>query len=231
MYVERNSHPYLSRCNIAGAEQHRFLAKTNSLSFAGYVGEESGLDFVWGRWDLGPQDRLYAAPDRNAYRIEILEPDGSLVRVIERDYESYTRTAEDRQLAMRYVKAVFQNYPRPPQEYTILDTDADIAGLRVTGSGEVWVTTSRSARDLPDGVGIIYDVFNPEGEYVRQAAVHGSFDPDRDLLRFLGEDRFMVVIGAGEGYLNSMGVGSDEGEETEEAEDVPLIEAIYYEIR
>jgi hypothetical protein len=218
---------YMSLCDASGVEKHRFFSKEHPINYAEHIGDEMGLDFVWARWDLGPDGRLYAAPHRDRYQIQILDPDGTLVRVIEREYESYSRTGDEKELVRRYVEAIHRNHPVPPIECRVEDTEPDIAGLRAAPNGELWVTTSRGTRNLPEGIGLLIDVFEPEGRFVRQVAVHGEFDPDRDLLRFLGEDRFLVVIGAGEGYLNSMGVGSGEDGE---AEEIPPIEVICYEI-
>ena len=91
----------------------------------------------------------------------------------------------------------------------------------------MWVSTSRGTRELPEGMALLYDVFDASGNFVRQAAIFADFDPDRDLFRFLGQDRCVVVMGAGEGFLNSMGASSDADGEAAEA---PIIEAIVYEI-
>ena len=46
----------------------------------------------------------------------------------------------------------------------------------------------------------------------------------RDTLQMVGSNRFLVIVGAGAGYLNMMGV-SAEGTEQEEA---PVTEVICY---
>lgn len=215
---------YLSVCNAEGVEQHRFYEKESTIDYANYIAEERANDFVWSRWDLGPDGLLYAAPDRDAYAIEVHAPDGRLLRVIEREFTSYVRSPEERELARRYVEAVGRNHPVPPNACHALETDADISGLFVSPSGELWVTHSRSGRDLPAGAAARMDVFDSEGRYVRQVVLYGDFDSDRDTLQMVGANRFVVVVGAGAGYLNMMGV-SAEGTDQEEA---PVTEVICY---
>ena len=215
---------YLSACNPAGVEQHRFFEKECTINYADFTAEESAIDFVWARWDLGPDGLLYAAPDRNEYAIQVLSPDGELLRVIEREFESYKRSSEERELARRYVEAYARNHPVPPNQCNALELDADIGGLFVSPTGELWVTHSRSGRDLPEGAAARMDVFDREGRFIRQAVLFGDYDPMRDTLQMVGSNRFLVIVGAGAGYLNMMGV-SAEGTEQEEA---PVTEVICY---
>ncbi len=219
---------YMSFCDLQGVEQHRCYTKSSPIDYTDFIGDEMALDFAWSRWAMGPEGHLYVAPDRYAYRIEVQTPDSDLVRVIERDYGTYTRTEEEKALARRYIEAVYNNYPVPPHTLKIEDREADILGLYVTDDGELWVSSSRGTRDLPEGVAILYDVFDKQGHYVRQAALHGDFDPDRDLIRILSKDRLLVVVGAGEGWLNQMGVGEEESGDTSPAADVPPVEAVLY---
>ncbi len=213
--------------------EQRCFSKESVLDYANLVGDELALDFAWSRWALGPDGHLFVAPERNAYRIHELDPTGKLVGVIERAYEPYKRSASDKALAQRYVEAVYRNYQPPPTTFKVEDLEADLTALFISAKGELWTLPSRGTRGLPEGVAVLYDVFDREGQFVRQAAVHGDIDPDRDLVRILRDDRLLVVVGAGEGYLNSMGVGSgqegqaDAGTASTEA---PLIEAVLYAI-
>ncbi len=218
---------YLSSCSSEGEMIHQFYSKEHALDYSGYTATEIGLDFAWVRFDISPSGELYAAPERNEYKIEIHQSDGTLSKIISRDYSPYVRTGEDTELARRFIEAVHNNHPVPPQAFDIEKTDADIADLQVMPNGELWIRSSKGMRNLPDGVGSIYDVFNTDGVFDRQVALHGDFDPERDLVRMIGQDRFVVVLSAGASYLNSMGVSGD-GESEEEAQ---LIEVICYELR
>jgi hypothetical protein len=228
---------YLSFCNPQGSELHRCFSKDTSIDFANFVSSELDLDFAWSRWALGPDGNLYAAPERNGYRIHVIDPTGKLLRVIEREYEPYRRSSEDMQLAQRYVEAVGRNYPVPPKSCKVEELDSDINGLFVSSQGELWVMPGRGMRNLPKGIGVQYDVFDRDGQFVRQAAVRGTFNADRDLVRVLRDDRILVVLGAAEGYLNSMGVGEGEGEGAGGTSagtaptETPVIEAILYAVQ
>jgi len=227
---------YLSFCTPEARELHRCFSKESAINFANFEGSELELDFAWSRWALGPDGNLYAAPERNGYRIHVIDPAGRLLRVIERQYEPYRRSAQDMALARRFVEAVYRNYPVPASSCKIEELDADISAIHVTEQGEVWVTPGRGMRDLPAGIALQVDVFDREGQFVRQVALRGAFDADRDLVRLLRDDRLLVVVGAGEGYLNSMGVGESAGSErpdegTSPATEVPPIEAVLYALR
>ncbi|MFC1572106.1 hypothetical protein ACFL6M_00760 [Candidatus Eisenbacteria bacterium] len=176
---------YLSQCDDQGLEKHRHFSKDYTINYADFVADEIGIDFVWSRWDLGPDGFLYAAPHRNRYEIQVLDEAGKLLRVITREYTSYKRSADEKEQARLFVEAYNRNHPTPPRQCNVEDLEADITGLRVEDSGEIWVSTSRSFRDLPEGVALLFDVFDSKGEFVRQTAVHGDFDPTRDLVQFL----------------------------------------------
>ncbi len=218
---------YLSNCDSDGKELHRFYTKTSVIDYSGYIGSELSLDFVWARWSVSSDGLLYAAPERNNYKIDVRQPDGTLVRVIEREYKNYKRNADEMELVRRFVEAVHKNHPVQPTSYQVEEIDSDISSLRVNPNGELWVSTSQGTRNQPEGVCATYDVFTKEGVFDRQVSLFGDFEPNQDLIQFLGKDRCLVIVGAGEGYLSSMGVaGGEEGEE-----EVPLIEAICYQIK
>jgi hypothetical protein len=218
---------YLSSCDVTGKELNRFYAKASTIDYSGYNGDELALDFAWSRWDIGPDGSLYCAPDRNSYRVEVHNPDGTLVRVIERAYESYERNDKDTELVGRFVEAVYNNYPVKPLAYNIEKLDADITSMRVNPNGELWIMNSHGGRNQADGIAVSYDIFDKEGNFDRQVSLVGDFDPNRDLIQFIGKDKCLVVVGAGEGYLNSMGVAGGDGGE----EEAPLIEAICYQLK
>ena len=68
-------------------------------------------------------------------------------------------------------------------------------GLRVHPDGTIWVMTTRGTRDREPGVMATFDVFSPEGEFVRQMVVHGEGDPRHDGVFLLANDRAVIVKG------------------------------------
>jgi hypothetical protein len=205
---------FLSSCDETGSEKHRYFAKGYAINYADFVLDEAKMDFVWGRVDLAPDGRIYAAPVRNAYEIHVLAADGAVERIIERDYESLKRGPEQRESARRTLEAVGNNYPVKPREITIEDTDPDVSALHVLDDGTLWVRTSRADFDGPDGTLTTYDVFDPAGRFIEQVALAGPGDAREDAIYLLSRDRAVVVTGALDAYQTMQGASSreDEGE-------------------
>jgi hypothetical protein len=217
---------FLSRCDENGAEQHSYVKKENSINYSDFVLTEEDMDFVYGRFDLGPDGKVYVAPDRNRYAINVHRQSGELERVIEREYVSWRRQEDDTRRARQTIEAIGRNYPVPPREITVLDTEPDVTSLRVTPEGMLWVTTSRGDREPPEGAMTVIDVFDAEGHFKSQKALMIPGDARKDALFFVGEDRAVVVTRALDAFLSRQGVStSDE----EEVEDVPM-EVICYEL-
>lgn len=219
---------YLSRCDEQGVELHRYLSKSYFINYGDFVLEEQGIDFVWsGRVTLGPDGRVYAAPERNRYAIHVYLPDGTLEHVIEREYKSRQRDEADKQQARLTLEAVGHNYPVPPRDVSVLEADADIQGLQVTADGELWVTSSRDVAELPDGMLSQFDVFDGQGHLLRKLQVRSAGDPLRDALYLLNASQAVVVTDALDAFRSMQGVsGGDDGDDGE----VAPIEIVCYEI-
>ena len=222
---------FVARCDESGKQQHRFYEKDYAISYADFVIDEGGIDFVGGRMDIGPDGLLYAAPDPHAYAIEVRGPDGTLLRVIEREYQSYTRSAAEKRVARDFTEAWGRIHPIPPRDVVVEDVDDDIAGLWVTDSGEIWVSTSQGANNIPDDVVARFDVFDGAGEFVRQVDLRGDVNLDADVLQPVSAQRFVALAGAGASYLNKMGVQSEGTEGTEASADEAIMEVVCYAVR
>jgi hypothetical protein len=201
---------FLSRCDAEGAEKQELLQKIHVIDYADFRLDEMEMDFVWNRVAVGPDERIYVAAERNAYAVEVLAPDGTSERVIRRDYEPAARTERQRENATRIIEAVGANYPPPLQGLTIEDSEATISGLFVTADNRLWVATSRSGLETPDGSWIVFDVFAPDGTYERQVALSGQHDPQQDAVYVLPDRRVVVVTGALDAWLNQQAVGAGE---------------------
>lgn len=211
-----------------GKEKSRYLEKSDKLDFNNLKIIEKDQYFAHFRhWDIGPDGRVYAAPHRNRYVIDVYKQDGSLDRVIEREYKSWKRTEkESKRISAAMERAVSQ----APFEIktSIEDTEPDIASLFVSTDGSLWVLSSRGVREQPDGIMLTYDVFDPSGHFVKQVAVACAGDGQEDGLIFTGEDRIVLVKGFIEALLSLQGARSADVDEEEEA--APM-EVVYYAIR
>jgi hypothetical protein len=138
---------------------------------------------------VDPDGRVYVAPERDAYRIEVYSPEGALERVIEREFTPWMRTAAD----SARVKCLFDGWVRDAPlmlTYDLEPTEPAILALEVDDQGRLWVRHSRSAHDPASPGRLAFDVFDPEGRFIRIIDV--ACDED-DGLHFLGNGRTAVV--------------------------------------
>ena len=105
----------------------------------------------------------------------------------------------------------------------ISSTDPCILRLEVRHDGDLWVLHSRSTREQPEGIFQPWDVFSPEGAFVRQVAVACAGNPRTDRLVFLDDQRAVLLEGFEAATLAIAG-GAAEGEEDE---DVAIAVAMY----
>lgn len=176
------------------------------------------------RWALDGEGKVYAAPSRNRYAVHVWNPDGSLNRVIEREYDPWKRNAEDTKLINALMDAGARQFPGEV-DTEIEDTEPDIANVRVADDGSVWVLTSRGTHDQPEGVMSTYDVFDSEGHFIKQVQMACEGDGMKDGMIFSGDDRVIVVIGLMDAVLALQGGSSPD---LEEGEEPPPMEVICY---
>ncbi|MGD8394146.1 MAG: hypothetical protein PVF43_01590 [Candidatus Eiseniibacteriota bacterium] len=212
---------FLAACDANGTETHRYLTKSYTIDYSAFTLDEGAMDFVYSRFDVGPDGSLYVAPERNRYAIQVMRPDGTLVRVIERDYTSQVRDDAERQEARLTVEAIGRNYPAPLQGITVEDTEPDLVGLRAMDDGSLWVQPTLGEDAMDDGVLTVLDVFDGEGHFREQLALRAPGDSDRDSIHILDTHRIVVVRGALDAFRSSQGVGGDAAG-GEAAESVPL---------
>jgi len=184
----------------------RYLEREYTWDFTNFKLIEEELYFVYPRrFAVAPDGRVAAAPHRDRYAIEVFDRDGTLARVIERDYESWQRTDADREI----IEAMFSGIRRQiPFEYEtrFSDTEPDITALHYAEDGSLWVSTSRGTRDNPDGIMETMDVFDAEGHFARQVAIPLDADPLNDaLILNAAADRLYLVTGMVDGLITLQG--------------------------
>lgn len=203
----------------------RYLERSVSWDFTNFVYDEAVNlpSFFWAN-AVGPDGRVYAAPDRDAYRINVYAVDGTLERVIEREYTPWQRTAEDRKWLNALFEGAFRNLPFE-YDLKLCETEADIRwmtrSLQVSDTGELWVLPSRGCHEQPAGVAATFDVFSPDGVFDRQVQVACEGDGDEDGVFLLGSDRVLVI----KGYVDAMATmfGGAVGSDDDEAEPMSLV--------
>ncbi len=209
----------------------RYLQTETLWDFSDFVFSET-IDTppFWWAMEIGPDGRIYTVADRDRYAISVYRPDGTLERVIERDFELWKRTPEERERArLLYESAV--GGMSIPYRIDIEAFEPAISywhrALRVDDDGMLWVVSSRGIREQPNGIMLTYDVFDPAGHFVKQVAVACEGDGFGDVLFFLGDDRIVQV----KGYMDALAAQFGRGTAfTAEGEEHMVPEVVYYRI-
>ena len=211
----------LDRCDLKGAITGTLVSFDRKLELANLVIDEKNFT-TWeqgGRWDIGPDGRVYIATGGPNYEITVFKPDGSKDRVIERAYDRYKRNATETD----EIRGIFEAFTRqaPNAKVAVNDYDPDISALYPRDDGSLWVLGSQGARKPPAGALGVFDVFDDQGRFVRQVTLKGQGNPRRDGYFFVG-DRLYVVTGWLDALMAMQGGGEAQDDKTE-AEPMELI--------
>jgi hypothetical protein len=171
-----------------GAETVRYYEEKHRFEEAVYEEKSRAL---LGRWAAGKDGTLYVASSFYDYEIHVFKPSGDIDRIVERDYEHRKRTKAEKQLVYDWAN-VNPNALLPGTRFEIEDYDKDIMTLYCRDDGTCWVLTSRGFYDRPEGSLGVFDVFDRDGRFVKQATLMGEGDPFRDRYYFFG-DRLYVL--------------------------------------
>lgn len=211
---------FLSSFDMSGTEKVKYLEKAVHWDFKNLKITEEQQHFVhFRRWTMGPDGRIYAAPHRNRYAIEVFSPEGKKERVIEREYASLKRTEKD--LARVNAIADSQKKQIPvPVDIQLCDTEPDIGRLHIADDGSLWVQTSQGDRNQPAGIMTTFDVFDPAGVFVKQVQVKCPGNGEKDGLILGRNGRVICVKGFLEAAMSLQGGGATDeaGEEPEPME-------------
>ncbi|MFH2053254.1 MAG: hypothetical protein ABIK96_12365 [bacterium] len=222
---------FLERIGDDGLMKNRYASNDTKYDFTDFVfSEREHIPTFWWCFDVAPDGRVYAAPDRDAYRIEEFAPDGSLVRVVERDCEPLARTEAEFRRMEGMVKSALAGMRFQP---TIRVEHGEAAfaymhrALQLHPDGSLWVLSSRGVRKGEPGVMAVFDVFDREGRFARQVALRAPHEGQRVGIFLSGRDRILVVKGFFESLAAQFGNGATFSGDDEEVE-VP--EVICYEM-
>jgi len=205
---------FLSSFADDGSVAATYVQKDNSMNFGAMTLDERAVDFPWARFDVDPTGRVVVAPSRDDYRIEVRDPDGTIALSFDRALEIWDRTEADDSRIMQVMEAQGRNYPMPPQ-ITVESTEPALYSLQVLDDGTIWTVTNRSLRTRDEGVAVEWDVFSPEGAYLRRVRLHGEADGMNDLVRVMAPDRVVIVKNFWGAMASSRGVESDVEDDAE----------------
>jgi len=206
---------YLASVNAEGGETARYCQDTRTIVMAKAVLDDMAWDTFDRRWLVGRDGRVYACTTYPDYRVHVWNQDGSLDRVIEREYTHRKRTAEEKRIVTEMMTLFSAQIPNC--EVRITDYTKDIETIYVRDDGSLWVLSAGGSRDQPEGSLGVFDVFDQEGRLIRQVTLMGEGDPLTDGYYFVG-DRLYVVTDQLQAVisLQSQGQSVDLGEEEPE---------------
>jgi len=206
---------YLVRCGEGTQIETEYLSRTTAaqLMVAGWI-EKDHYFPSHDRWDLDDHGHLLAATERNDYLVTVFAPDGTISRTFGRKFKPWKRTEAEKQ-EIRDSLTVIRDGQRVEVRVEVEDAAPAIAALYVRPDGEVWVLPSRGDQEQESGIMRTYDVFDPEGVFIRQVKVKCPGDPDEDRLILLDAHRAALVRGAVQARRNTF--GGSRGDEDEVA--------------
>ncbi len=187
--------------------------RTNELDYADFVLREAGSHCArQSLIALGPDGRVYAAGDRDDYRVSVYAPDGSLERIIEREFEITPRTKLEKK---RIEADIFDSVRNVNLEKKIVVSASEpvIEYLAVDARGRLWVLHQQSDTGLPEGAMVAFDVFDAAGVYDSRVVVFCDGDAENDHLRMLSDGRFALLkwsVGGSRVLEDDVEVGSPE---------------------
>ena len=102
-------------------------------------------------------------------------------------------------------------------------TEPDVGGLVFGTDGNLWVTSSRSGFDQPEGILITWDVFTPDGHFIKTVSAKCEGDGENDILIWTPEGNAVVVTGFTEAILALQSQGAGDEDDDGEAEPMEVI--------
>jgi len=203
---------FLSIFSLEGQELARLAINPSNRDFNNFVfAEKCEMPCYYWANCVDGDGRVYTAPRRDEYAVEVYSPEGKLERVIKRNYQHLKRSAVERRRIHDMLDSLFQSFPID-YSIEIEEYDYDIlamqGGVRVRDDGTLWILSSRGAHDQPAGMMMTFDVFDPEGHFQRQVALKCDHDGLWDGLFFTGKDRAVVVTRQIEAKVAQYGDGA-----------------------
>jgi hypothetical protein len=210
---------FLASFDSEANEIVRYEENTYHLNLAAIHMVEKDQYFPHQRhWAIGPDGRVYVASYRDEYKINVYNLDGTIDRVICRDYAAPKRSAKELKRMTDLINAQAANSPIE-LKMDFADTEPVISTLFVDAKGYLWVANSESGKNQTDGIMRTYDQFDDAGHFIKQIAVSCEGDGTKDGLIFAGEGRMLLITGyvnAQMGALRGAGVAMPATEDDED---------------
>lgn len=206
---------FLRSLDQDGQVKHIYLDGTATTQWQPPVSDESKGYFPSFNWDLTPEGLLILAPHRDQYLLQIIDPDGAVVRTVKRPFKPYRRNRADRQKVSDRM-TMTSNGKKLEVKKIILDTEPAIRSVMACNDGTIWVESCFGRRNLPAGVFRRYDVLDHDGNLLKEVRLLGDVRSEEDGFWPLADGRFMWVRNLTSAYRSmypSSAASDDEGDD------------------
>ena len=212
---------FLTSVDATGKQGAEYATKENVINMAAAEMNDASWDTFERRWEVGPDGKVYACNSYDNYEITVYDKSGKVDKVITRDYKHLARTAKEKD----FMNRMFSHWAKmiPNCKVVINPMTKDIDNIYLRDDGSLWVLTSAGSHNLAAGTLGTFDVFNPEGQFVKQVTLQGQGNPQEDLYVF-EKDRLYVVTSFLQAAMSAQGV---EGLYDETAEPEPMAVICY----
>jgi len=222
---------FVAAFDAEGNEKVRYFENSFSWDFTNFELNEDGMGRVdFRRVTAGADGRMYIATERNAYKITVYNQDGTVDRIINREYEHVVRS--DEEFARVTAVAEAQLAQVPNAKVVMSRTEPDLAGLNFGPDGNLWISSSRGGIDQAEGVLFTWDVFSPDGEFLETVSAVCEGDGENDLLMWTNDGAAVLVTGFQEAVqaLQSQGAGGTGEEDEDDDGEAEPMEIVYLKI-
>jgi len=214
---------FVSNFSTDGSETVRFTEILTEMNYANFhFKEDEKSEINFRKVAVGPDGRVYVSQTRNSYKIHVYNTDGGLDRIIECEFEHRKRTDEEHKEVEDLAKAQLSRLPGA--RFDISKTVPDINRMRFSSGGNLWVTTGHTGFDEPQGILATYDVFDPDGHFIKKVAARCEGDGQQDVLFWAPDGSAVLVTGFTDALmaLQTSGIGGGGGGD-DEAEPMEVV--------
>ncbi len=209
-----------------GSSETILHTQDSTMDFASAEISEREWDSFRNRWTATADGRVMTVPEFGKYKVKVWDAQGKTDRIIEREYPTHKRNAEQTERILEIYKGFTRQIPIPNIKYDIEENFSPVSQVYGRDDGTLWVQTSRGTVELGDGVLAGYDVYDAKGQFVQEVTLRGEGDPIADGIHMVG-DYIVVVTDFLNGMMRLQGGGGGEGA-AEAEEDVEPMEVIVY---
>ncbi|MCP4290633.1 MAG: 6-bladed beta-propeller [bacterium] len=167
-------------------QQKTEIDPTGNINIGGFH-ENEFIEY----WTLASDGRVFVAPQKDQYRIEVFSPMGELIQIISREFETIKRSKEDLAEDKKRQDEMDKRFGGMVQ-IASSKYERDISEMHFRPNGELWVTSSAGVRDCPKGTIGFFDVFDKEGKFLRQVGLEADFNPKKDDFLLVGDNLFVL---------------------------------------